>query len=703
MKEIVICTSSITKVIIYARGARVIRKVELSEALKKQEVMLLIPNITSAAEVGSVQATVIGRDLIGIRSTLEVSKKGEVLGEVLIEFQNEKRKLKVLRAEKSHWEQKRQNFLHITPKIEITPKKRIFHIERRIEDALSTEDLIEQSLQICDDAIAKLLIEEEKLTRKVDSLHFKVNQTKYQNLIGDGFPTRNFELILGKGGPVESISFSYTIEMARWWPAYSIRIDDSAKKGILLMDAYIAQASMEDWTAIQCTLSTADMQKDVRLPELASWRIGKARPPKSKGYRPAPEGLEALFAGYDLTMNPSPQRPKKLQEKIKNKKILRSNSKKKVSRKRVRKPPSAPRQQSVQATSADIMPQVELGFTNFGQDDLGSPAPMMIQRSMGPPARAPMAKAKSSFVGAIAGAMAPQIQQHSKEENILQVQEQSITIGEDWQNFDGLQMAPITSSKRGRLHRKKKNLSFSEKKSLPTKQTIEALRPPKKALDPQIIRGMFDHIYHASFPVDVPSTATIHRVTLRSETLKLEQRARTVPIEEQSVFREIHAINPFGSPLLTGPLDVYMSGNLITTDLLRAVDKGGKFTFGLGIEDRIRVARNVHVRENSVGMFNTSTEVIHQISIELASALGVPFEVDVVERISITEDDDLKIILRETEPKAEKYDQGERGNPVLGGYKWSLRIPPGGKTKATLTYSMIFSSKFEIEGGNQRG
>ena len=65
------------------------------------------------------------------------------------------------------------------------------------------------------------------------------------------------------------------------------------------LSGIVAQASGEDWGGVTLALSTGDLLRDARLPEITSLRLGRAQKPRTKGYRAPPEGLDAMFEGYD--------------------------------------------------------------------------------------------------------------------------------------------------------------------------------------------------------------------------------------------------------------------------------------------------------------------------------------------------------------------------------------------------------------------
>ncbi len=281
-----------------------------------------------------------------------------------------------------------------------------------------------------------------------------------------------------------------------------------------------------------------------------------------------------------------------------------------------------------------------------------------------------------------------------------------------WLDFDSLRLSAFSveasGSARGRLVRTQRFELVAELRRQVQLVDLTADRPggasgPRGLRDPLVSRGEFDHRYDADSTAEVAADGRPHRVSLLRASAPAKPRFVTVPRSVADVFREVELTNPIDAPLLHGPIDVMLDGALLTTTALEEpVDRGGSFAVGLGVEERVRVARNARVRETTVGMLSSSTAVDHQVTIDLASGLGHPIAVEVMERVPVTDDKNVKIELIESTPPAEKYDQKERGRPIDGGLKWKIALDPGGKRTVSYTYRIELSAKSEIQGGNRR-
>jgi hypothetical protein len=175
-----------------------------------------------------------------------------------------------------------------------------------------------------------------------------------------------------------------------------------------------------------------------------------------------------------------------------------------------------------------------------------------------------------------------------------------------------------------------------------------------------------------------------------------------VPREAAAVYREVEIQNPFAAPLLGGPVDVFLDGALMTTSELAFVDRSGKLYLGLGVEERLRVARNARVEESTAGLLGGSAVIDHAITIDLSSSLGRKVTVEVLERIPVTDEKDVEVKITYARPEREAYTQAERGAPIRRGARFRVEVPAGDKARIELGYRITLPGKNELVGGNRR-
>ncbi len=715
------CTSRIDHVTVYARGALIRRTVSLPADLPADGVELGIPGVTVLAEAGSARTVVEGgREVVALKAEYVLPQGPAGPGAPIERIRALELEGQAIEKEREHLQTRRSVLAQLSVQPRMGSFRRKVDPAERARDALAVGSLLAEKTAALDARLRELAARQEENANALAAAHLDAVQDRRETLEGAGRPTLRFLVRLGPGtAPVRSLAIEYAVTPARWWPAYTARLGDAGARARWELEALIAQDSGEDWQGVKLALSTADLVQDARLPELPSLRLGKAQPARRSGFRPLPEGLDALFEGFDLAGATAP-RPITLAPP------------KPVSPAR----PGKKRARRDQTVIREAVPAQDGGPASgvyySGAAGLAPPPPPMPSPAMASP-KAAMAPAPSAR-SAPPSADEDQWRAATRSRSIAAKMEESyageegaacdelafggmgggapgagpkpaeppgIEPGEDWLDFDTLVLGdPEDRGRRGRIGRDIRPSFGAQART--ARGRIDGLGDPPHARDPLSTRGRFDHRYDAEGTVDVPSNARPHRVTVAAAEAPAKPRFRTVPREGAEVFRETELKNPFDAPLLAGPVEVFVDGALSTTSSISAVDRGGSIRLGLGVEDRLRVARNVRAEESSAGLLGGTTAVDHEVTIDLSSALGHPATVEVIDRLPITDDKDVEVTPGPSKPAAEKYDQTERGLAVRGGLRWQVLVPPGGKARVDFSYQIRLPAKNEIVGGNRR-
>ncbi|XXT20500.1 DUF4139 domain-containing protein [Sorangium sp. So ce429] len=758
--ERIACASRIEAVVVYARGAIVTRRVELAAPLPRGATEISVTGITPLAEPGSFRALVAAagepasaagaspaprdvrdvRDVIGVRARLVVPPAPVSRSALSARLRELELAIERLAAEHAHLRLWRDELGAVALDPELARRFRPGDPASRIRDALAVSGLLSDELAALDARAAVVEAELDRARKELLAAQLDAAQAASGD-VEERAPARLDVAVRlapardGAGGE-PALRLEYAVAAARWWPAYAARFSRGATEVALQLDALVAQASGEDWKDVRLALSTADLVQDTRLPELASLRLSRAQRPPRRGYRPAPEGLDAMFEGFDRFVAALPQpaartkaAPPRLPppspvdddeptsmparvaaDAMASQELLETMD-------RVPAPGAAPQPASSAPSTgfapapypppaplAMAMPPVApaparsrgLSLPSFGG---GAPAPAQAFRTSAPLA-SKAAFARASVAEMTAGAAddalaaADELEGHGAAPAPLEP-----ALVEEWLDFDALHL-PGAGPQRGRLARDKPRRAGRSARQ--AQADIMNLPAPPRAVDPRDARGQFDHLYAGEGAADVPSNGRPHRLTLSAAGAPAAPRFVAVPREAAEVYREARVENPFDAPLLEGPVDVFVDGALAAQSALGHVDRGGVLRAGLGVEERIRVARNARVDESSAGLLGGSLAIEHAVTIDLASSLGVGVEVEVLDRIPVTDDKDVEIKLLSSQPKAEPYTQEELGEPVRGGLRWRVPLAPGGKASVAFTYRVVFSSKSEVVGGNRR-
>ena len=214
--------------------------------------------------------------------------------------------------------------------------------------------------------------------------------------------------------------------------------------------------------------------------------------------------------------------------------------------------------------------------------------------------------------------------------------------------------------------------------------------------------GHFAVRYPAESPAEVVADGRFHGMVLLRRQGAVRKVFRCVPRADPQVYRIAEFRNPLGIPLLAGPVRVFHEGDYVVTASLDTTPPGKPIGVNLGVEPGIVTARNTRFRETTEGLLGGDTVLRHDIEVEVRSKLRKAVTVEVFERVPVSHEDDVKVELVDSSPKAEAYDQADRGELVEGGWRQTLVIEPGQTRTCTLAYRIVIPSRNLLKGGNRR-
>jgi hypothetical protein len=660
---------------------------------------LAIPGLTVAAVAGSVRAALeeSERQVAAVRSAIVVPSAEHVPGPSVARLKELTAKRARLDDEVNVLNQRRA----LLSDVSLTPNLRPHDSSKRERDALDLRfgetiamaKLLSTKVRELDERIMDIERERRELARAIEAAKLEDSQASTKERMGLEHPARRVVVRVTGSGAFGKLSITYAVGAARWWPTYTLRIEDGGDRATWAFEALVAQKTGEDWTAALLALSSADLVFDARLPELPSLRFGRAQPPKRRPLRPAPAGVEEMFAAYlafrpvASSPLPPPRPPPRPEPEPEDEEITTLHNFEQR------------RESAMMPASTTIAPAAPAPQPAFGGMPPPPPMPMSMPMAMAAPGRAAAPRAKSAgLLGAVSSAFGGSAEMMD-EGAVMEPLEPELVAGAQWNDLDSLVLAGPQEPRRGKLVPR---VEGGEQSLERTAHALDGLARVRW-MDPSESRGMFDHRYEASGRADVPSDGRVHRVAVATSPCNVLISWRTVPSESPEVYREANVINPFEQALLGGPVDVYLDGSLLAQTKIDRIDRGGALWCGMGVDDRVKVARNVRVEEESAGLLGGSLAVTHTVGIELSTVIKDPIKVVVLERVPVTDDKNVEVKIVKATPVPTAYDQSERGAPMRGGCRFEVMVTPGKKLPLEIVYRLVFSSKLDIVGGSRRG
>jgi hypothetical protein len=517
----------------------------------------------------------------------------------------------------------------------------------------------------------------------------------------------------GTLAPACHLVVEYLVPGARWVPSYAIRVNEDGDSAELAMRALLCQDTGEDWENVALRVSTADPERWSELEELPALRIGRRQPnPVKTGWRPPPPGVEELFADYDRTVQSA-----ELAEEMPDDEVTRS-----VSRERF------------ELAEAAVLDDLEMEDQLVGAlpDDaeltgqyLASAIPPEPAEEFERPVRPVPASAMPGIAAKLmrTGRARPGAQPERREDATLGIPaavevETELAASTEMLNYGRLRLGGVQSKNRGVLKPLSQGESYFEYStrihaSVDIDLTVAvavAERRARMVAEKETPRGYsvprqwqgFDYSYTADRTATVPSDSNFHNVALSTHSGSVELRYVTVPREDSEAYRLLNLTNPLQTPLPEGPADVYLDGDYLLTSRVHTVAPNGTIELGLGVQEGLKVARNVRFAERTSGLLGGNLGLSHEIAIDITNNLSRDADVEVRERVPIVRegDDEVSVQVTEVDPPWEPFDQDR--SPIEGAYRWRLNVPVGTTRTMKVNYEITLSAKHEIAGGNRR-
>jgi hypothetical protein len=720
------CESAIERVVVYGRGALVTRRIQPITAAQlrdAEEAELWLPGISPQAQPGSMSAKIVAGPgaLVAVRATLHLPESAGERSDLTLRLRGLRQRIRRVEEARRLVLERRERLLRLSAKPAESWRARKLGAAGKLMRALELARVGGARVAAFDAQIVALDAELVTLKRELAAAELAASQASSAQNADRGRATWRAMVHVREPGEGLVVEVTYMVPLACWWPVYTLRLSDAGRRATLQVSALVVQDSEEDWQGVALGLSTADLTLDAQLPVLPALRFGKVQPPKKSGYRPLPDGMERLFAAYDQHMpdtraiegshqtvdKPAPMSltrtgglphdvsaPKNLEGA----QAMSGASERPIPPASMSMPvgaampaPSAAPVPRTRAASAlgglppdlrimDAMSEMMADGADYDEE----PEKMEMALMSAPAPGAPVRMRVDGGGGRAEGDM---IAAPAEPDGV-------------WLDFDQIVMAGPDQAGRGKLGRAPRGAVGDDRSWRLDSWQQDAAR--QGACDPRVSRGLFDCRYDAAGRVEIPSDARLHKIDLLRADGAARLRWRAVPCERAEVYRMACVVNPLDVPLLDGPIDVFVEGSFLVTDRLARVDRGGEFLVGMGVDDRLRVARNATMAEERAGLLGGKAVITQHVTIDVRSTLGFEAEVEVLDRLPIAGSDAVTVEPLECTPAATAYNQQGEGKPIEGGQRWLVRLAAGGEAKIKFGYKLTLSAKEEIVGGNRR-
>jgi len=215
----------------------------------------------------------------------------------------------------------------------------------------------------------------------------------------------------------------------------------------------------------------------------------------------------------------------------------------------------------------------------------------------------------------------------------------------------------------------------------------------------------FDYCYGGRYKVNIPSSKHHYIVPLQEAECEFRLAYLCIPRESKAFYRSIDLKNPFDTPLLKGPLDIYLEKTFVNTGELNEAPKGGFINLILGEEQNIKLVRNTYFKEETHGLMNGKNLLKHRIVNEVTNSTGKEIKVELRERLPYAHkkhEKHVDVTLTEASPEWHPLPKKKNSGKDEKIHFWTETIESGVSKNFEFKYEIEVSSKEEISGGNRR-
>jgi uncharacterized protein (TIGR02231 family) len=198
-------------------------------------------------------------------------------------------------------------------------------------------------------------------------------------------------------------------------------------------------------------------------------------------------------------------------------------------------------------------------------------------------------------------------------------------------------------------------------------------------------------VYRVQRPLAVPADGGPHKTAVARFDLDAALDHLAVPVLAQEAYLRATVTNTSALLLLPGPARVFHGTQFVGETALETVAAGEEFELQLGVDDQIRVERELRRRSTGKAVIGgtRTIDVAYEITVE--NHRPGKTRVSVHDHVPVSTDGDIKVRLRETSPNP-------AGQTDLGELTWELSLASGQKATIRHRFTVEHPAQVTVTG-----
>ncbi|HLI88172.1 MAG TPA: mucoidy inhibitor MuiA family protein [Ktedonobacteraceae bacterium] len=201
------------------------------------------------------------------------------------------------------------------------------------------------------------------------------------------------------------------------------------------------------------------------------------------------------------------------------------------------------------------------------------------------------------------------------------------------------------------------------------------------------------YLFRVGRSVDIPSDNSPHKTTIARDNLPCTFDYVSAPAIEENAHLRATIINTTERVLLEGEASIFLSGDYVGTTRIKMTAPNEKFRVFLGIEDAIKVKRELIERAVDKGnlLQNDMRRITYAYRITVHNYTAFPRSIAVRDHLPVSQHERVKVRVQAIQPQPAERSKLE----IL---KWRSTLPPGGEQKIEYRFTVEHPQDLKVIG-----
>lgn len=191
--------------------------------------------------------------------------------------------------------------------------------------------------------------------------------------------------------------------------------------------------------------------------------------------------------------------------------------------------------------------------------------------------------------------------------------------------------------------------------------------------------------------VTIPPDGALHKVTVGRFPLIPQLDYVSAPKLVEAVYRRAKVNNLSPYTLLHGKANLFVGDEFVGTTPLEMTAPGGEIELYLGVEDRIKIKRELKRREVDKRFIGSKRRIVYGYEIELESLLPGASKVTVLDQFPVSQNEEIRVYLDSAEPKPSEVSE-------LNILRWDLTLQPKEKRRLRFDFGVESPQQMQVIG-----